>query len=648
MWPRRLFQVHLKDGAVLKEEILTLETMREVKRGRHKHKGWTNPLGGGEPVHMALSPDDKWIYIGAPPGRGHKHVVFRNSMEKAGNPEVFAGVRGKSGKDDAHFDRVGGLACDSAGNVYVADSGNSRVQVFSSEGKLLKSIPVESPHLLAVGRRTGAIYVVSVTGRRRGNTTVTRFDGLKASAGKVMAKDMSLRAGCMALDDSGKIPVLWFTDLWRTISRWEDREGKLVKTKGSIIRAQPGWPGSWMSCARAFLAVDPVRGILYCKMPFFTDYILAADARTGKVLWKEGRRVRDPVRKGTVYARECQLGPDGMLYIRSFNGRFLARYDPDKRRYIGWPESPLQKKHTSDVMVLDTPSNASARGWTDPFCVAPNGDIYYPSGGFTKGDLAALKKQGLEYPTAKGALGPLAGSLIRVYDRQGRLKCLSALPGSLATVGIRVGRSGAAYIVMPCARIGGQGAGTLIKFNSRFDQFPIGRIRGSWHPKEDLKGKATHRWNGHSGNPRGPVRFENMAWDYGPVRPVAMGNACICMISQFALDPYERSFLPAAHKSAVNVLDANGNVIISIGGYGNADCRGKDSAVIDPKTGELRARRKDDPPELKSPLAELGVRFCAPDFTAVDDEALYVKDLGNERIVRVELKYHAEETVPLR
>jgi hypothetical protein len=69
--------------------------------------------------------DDKWIYIGAPPGKRHTHVVFRNSMETAGDPEVFAGVRGKSGKDDAHFNGVGGLACDSAGNVYIADSGNT-------------------------------------------------------------------------------------------------------------------------------------------------------------------------------------------------------------------------------------------------------------------------------------------------------------------------------------------------------------------------------------------------------------------------------------------------------------------------------------------------------------------------------------------
>jgi hypothetical protein len=143
------------------------------------------------------------------------------------------------------------------------------------------------------------------------------------------------------------------------------------------------------------------------------------------------------------------------------------------------------------------------------------------------------------------------------------------------------------------------------------------------------------------------VRIENMAWDYHPVVPMKLGG-CNCPRQQFSLDGYERSFVPAAHKSAVDVLDANGNVIVSIGSYGNADCRGKDSPVVDPKTGELRPRRKDDPPGLESPLEKLGVRFCMPNFTAVDDRALFVNDMGNQRIVRVELKYHAEETVGVR
>jgi hypothetical protein len=69
--------------------------------------------------------------------------------------------------------------------------------------------------------------------------------------------------------------------------------------------------------------------------------------------------------------------------------------------------------------------------------------------------------------------------------------------------------------------------------------------------------------------------------------------------------------------------------------------------VADPKTGQLRPRRADDPADLKPPkeLAEQ-IGFLMPRFVAASDEALYVVDCGNQRIVRCALGYHAEETVP--
>jgi hypothetical protein len=111
------------------------------------------------------------------------------------------------------------------------------------------------------------------------------------------------------------------------------------------------------------------------------------------------------------------------------------------------------------------------------------------------------------------------------------------------------------------------------------------------------------------------------------------------------MDGFERLFLPAAHKCAVDVLDANGNVILRVGQYGNMDCRGADSPVPDAETGELRPRRSGDPKELTSPLAEPGLTFMHPNYTAVDDEALYVNDMGNARIVRAALAYEMEATV---
>lgn len=48
-------------------------------------------------------------------------------------------VLGKPGSDEGEFNRVEGLGLDAAGNLYAADSCNHRIQVFSAEGKWLRS-----------------------------------------------------------------------------------------------------------------------------------------------------------------------------------------------------------------------------------------------------------------------------------------------------------------------------------------------------------------------------------------------------------------------------------------------------------------------------------------------------------------------------
>lgn len=71
-----------------------------------------------------------------------------------------AGGFGSSGNGPGEFGKPHGIAVDATGNVYVADTGNSRVQVFDSGGSLLWSIVSTLNQPLGVGvDATGRVYV---------------------------------------------------------------------------------------------------------------------------------------------------------------------------------------------------------------------------------------------------------------------------------------------------------------------------------------------------------------------------------------------------------------------------------------------------------------------------------------------------------
>ena len=94
--------------------------------------------------------------------------------------------------------------------------------------------------------------------------------------------------------------------------------------------------------------------------------------------------------------------------------------------------------------------------------------------------------------------------------------------------------------------------------------------------------------------------------------------------ARFDLDGFARSWLPANHLRSVLVFDSNGNKILRVGRYGNADCQGPESLAPDPDIG-----------------------FCWVHAVAVSDEALYAVDTGNRRTLRAILGHHAEEELPV-
>lgn len=96
----------------------------------------------------------------------------------------------------------------------------------------------------------------------------------------------------------------------------------------------------------------------------------------------------------------------------------------------------------------------------------------------------------------------------------------------------------------------------------------------------------------------------------------AHGGDCTCYVPRFDIDGFGRLIAPESPLFSVKMLDDNANLLARFGSYGNADSAGTGS---------------------KSPEPEIA--FVWPAYVAATDEAVYVSDMLNRRIVRVKIGY---------
>jgi hypothetical protein len=149
----------------------------------------------------------------------------------------------------------------------------------------------------------------------------------------------------------------------------------------------------------------------------------------------------------------------------------------------------------------------------------------------------------------------------------------------------------------------------------------------------------------------GGAELQGACWwkaGFSPVGDLGVHNGCHCTGSDFDVDDFGRVFAPDTGRFRVGVLDANGNELLSFGGYGNQDCCGPESYVVDPAGRFLRPRRADDPKGLTSPSAQPEIGFAWIIGLAVTDRYAYISDVVNKRVLRVRLGYAAEETCEVK
>ncbi|MFC1671700.1 hypothetical protein ACFL01_01060 [Planctomycetota bacterium] len=358
---------------------------------------------------LAASPDGKWIYMtGCGSSSGQAIVapyVLRFATDGKGPGKVFVGDPKAPGKDNAHFGNPQGIACDRQGRIYVCDQTNNRIQVFSAEGKHLKTISIERPDLVSIHEKTGALYVHHVT-RVKGKS-VERLSKLVSFDNPRVVAHADGPHGLMALDSWSPKPRLWFSNGSGGVSSggyhgsgrhvvtvWEedgatfkpvlDFEKKAKKDDKDTYAFR--WGGSALG---AKVVCDPTRERAY----YANSHVF--DLPTGRHMGRFGFRKVDGPSIGRNPYDDIAFDKRGYMHIHfnpGFNFPGVARVDPGQAKVQGvhavgnvatYPEMPYdygifgreergQSEWTGILPVKDQPG---AKFFQDGIGVNMRGDI---------------------------------------------------------------------------------------------------------------------------------------------------------------------------------------------------------------------------------------------------------------------------------
>ena len=129
---------------------------------------------------------------------------------------------GGHGNGRAQFDNARGIATDGAGNIFIADSGNGRIQKFSPNGAFVTSIqPFEAPSGIAIDH-AGNVYVSEIGSKHRvqklapnGTFTAQWAPGLYGPRKIAIGPDDSIY-----VVDSGRNRIVKFSPDGQVLTSW--------------------------------------------------------------------------------------------------------------------------------------------------------------------------------------------------------------------------------------------------------------------------------------------------------------------------------------------------------------------------------------------------------------------------------------------
>ncbi|PCJ62327.1 MAG: hypothetical protein COA79_04485 [Planctomycetota bacterium] len=661
------------------------------------------------PQSVALSPDGKFAYLtgfnwetwhhGGRPD--WLHVVLKVEMDSDKKAVVFAGNMkvGKKGKGEKEFHVPTSVACDTKGRLYVSDYLNDRIQVFSSNGKFLKSIKSTKPAKVEIHQKTNEIYVFSWHISAKGHMVIRKVPAklkiyksfeepkllnninLPIQQHTWVMSNLDKGMGTqfrVALDSWSEKPTIWI-DQGKPI---DYMVGPGVKKKISIMAIGPQiYELNGKKLVKKILFSELAKkSVTNLKIAHKNRQRIYTDHKSGKIYLGEGHPSFSSLLEinpttGSIKKIElpfdCEdmsIDAKGFAYLRGRGS--VVRYEVKSWKEIPWDYGKEDNdegyvngrggkrsgKIISAVKVAGSPLHHYGG-----IGVGPSGNLVVTSHTYTgrfSSDTAEMtdKKNPMatdegnvrgEVPEKQPVIYPgrallAKGSVVHLIDKHGKLIKTDALQGIGTTHGVQVDLKNNLYIMSAASRvINGKPyyndlTGTLIKVKPGKAKIFSKNEKGV--PvvlKKEAYPKRPLDLNGSHG---GRSWVQDAEWMFGGVGYSGKnaGVGCNCWNNRFALDYYARSFVPEVDRYSVVVLDTNGNVILRIGRYGNVDDGMPLQKNSTVKNPALRSIGGDEVSLMHA--AYLGV---------LTDRSLIIADQGNARLLSVKLGYHHEVKIPL-
>lgn len=595
------------------------------------------------------------------------------------------------GDDNKSFCVPTSVDVDDKGRVYVSDFGNHRIQVFQEDGTFLKSIPTNYPSRVIINPKTQEIIVFSMKVIGPSSSVIANkkmdlgklpatmrnmgtFENPKEGA----IEELPIKGGTGAggwSDNGGQIyqvainpysekESLWAVGRKPTLStaefRWSgEGYGSLVGWAASGVRGYNKNNGKWEEFAdfgkKALSAVkrvdppplgsqrlhfNPSDGHIYVgeDVGFWKSYdeLVKINPETGEITLV-------PI---PFDAAALTFWYHDIAYLRTEST--VMRFNSKTWKEIPWDYGveinqvyfqtfSAPRRSTPATSGLPIPGtkpvhwqlgamSVNAKGNLAVVCYAPTikpkidiDKSPYSNKNSSKEEFKLVNYQGRGMPY-----------FINIWDKHGKLIKEDCFPGMPYTDGVGIDNDDNLFVLL--------GGPRYINEKDKFTEFT-----------ETLAKAIPNKAKIITASPRAEIPLpqdqipkrkpdiivpafgnswiEDAEWLYGGIGHGAQGG-CACWHGSFSLDLLGRSFVPEPNQFQVGILDTNGNLIMRVGQYSNADSYGPKSPV---------------------PLGGNEIGMMMAYYVDVEtDKRLFISDTGNERILSVKLNYEVDVKLPLK